>query len=74
VFAVMCSLIGAFYYLRVIKMAYFDEPEDSTVLSTGTFATRGVMSINGLLIIGLGILPGGLIALCERVITQSLVF
>jgi NADH-quinone oxidoreductase subunit N len=55
-------------------MAYFDEPEDGMVLSTGTFATRGVMSINGLLIIGLGILPGGLIALCERVITQSLVF
>ncbi|HEX7387319.1 MAG TPA: NADH-quinone oxidoreductase subunit NuoN [Castellaniella sp.] len=74
VFAVMCSLIGAFYYLRVVKMAYFDEPEDGVVLGTGTFATRTVMSLNGLLVIGLGILPGALIALCERVITQSLVF
>ncbi|CAM5200820.1 NADH-quinone oxidoreductase subunit N OS=Castellaniella defragrans OX=75697 GN=nuoN PE=3 SV=1 [Castellaniella defragrans] len=70
----MCSLIGAFYYLRVVKMAYFDEPEDGVVLGSGTFATRTVMSLNGLLVIGLGILPGGLIALCERVITQSLVF
>ncbi len=74
VFAVMCSLIGAFYYLRVVKMAYFDEPEDGVIVSAGTFATRSVMSINGLLVIGLGILPGSLIALCVRVIEQSLVF
>lgn len=74
VFAVMMSLIGAFYYLRVVKMAYFDEPEDGVTLNAGTVATRGVMSINGLLVIGLGILPGGLMALCINVIQQSLHF
>ncbi|CAM5189669.1 NADH-quinone oxidoreductase subunit N OS=Castellaniella defragrans OX=75697 GN=nuoN PE=3 SV=1 [Castellaniella denitrificans] len=74
VFAVMCSLIGAFYYLRVVKTAYFDEPEDSVTLGSGTLATRGVMSINGLLVIGLGILPGGLMSLCVDVIRQSLAF
>ncbi|MFV0283101.1 MAG: NADH-quinone oxidoreductase subunit NuoN [Castellaniella sp.] len=74
VFAVMCSLIGAFYYLRVVKTAYFDEPEDHVKLGSGTLATRGVMSLNGLLVIGLGILPGGLMSLCVDVIRQSLTF
>lgn len=74
VFAVMCSLIGAFYYLRVVKTAYFDEPEDNVTLGAGTLATRGVMSLNGLLVIGLGILPGGLMSLCVDVIRQSLNF
>src|SRR5690606_33536229 len=74
VLAVLCSLIGAFYYLRVVKTAYFDEPEDGVTLGTGTLATRGVMSLNGLLVIGLGILPGGLMTLCVDVIRQSLAF
>ncbi|CAM5780492.1 NADH-quinone oxidoreductase subunit NuoN [Castellaniella caeni] len=74
VFAVMMSLIGAFYYLRVVKMAYFDEPEDGVELSSGTAVTRSVMSLNGLLVIGLGVMPGGLMALCIDVIRQSLVF
>lgn len=74
VFAVMMSLIGAFYYLRVIKTAYFDEPDDTVTLGSGTVATRGIMSLNGLLVIGLGILPGGLMALCISVIQQSLRF
>ena len=74
VFAVLCSLIGAFYYLRVVKTAYFDEPDDDVTLGTGTLATRGVMSLNGLLVIGLGILPGGLMTLCVDVIRQSLAF
>ncbi|WP_298013767.1 NADH-quinone oxidoreductase subunit NuoN [uncultured Castellaniella sp.] len=74
VFAVLMSVIGAFYYLRVVKMAYFDEPDDGVTLSSGTTVTRGVMSLNGLLVIGLGILPGGLMALCINVIQQSLRF
>lgn len=74
VIAVMFSLIGCFYYLRVVKMAYFDEPEDNITIGSGSVATRSVMSLNGLLIIGLGILPGGLMALCVNVINNSLVF
>jgi len=74
VFAVLMSVIGAFYYLRVVKAAYFDEPEDGVTLGAGSVATRGVMSLNGLLVIGLGILPGGLMTLCVDVIQQSLRF
>jgi NADH-quinone oxidoreductase subunit N len=74
VIAVMLSLIGAFYYLRVVKMAYFDEPDSDVTLGSGTMMTRGVMSLNGLLVIGLGIMPGGLMTLCVQVINQSLKF
>jgi len=58
----------------VVKVAYFDEPEDGVTLDSGTIATRSVMSINGLLVIGLGILPGGLMTLCVQVIQRSLTF
>jgi NADH-quinone oxidoreductase subunit N len=120
--AVMFSLIGAFYYLRIVKMAYFDDPvpaaatggaspelhQDRAVDAvaarasaaqgvtsrpragelprgevpyTGArpavgnrFASSGLMSLNGLLIIGLGILPGGLMAICIKVLESSLSF
>lgn len=74
VVAVMFSLIGAFYYLRVVKMAYFDEPEGELVPVNNGVITSGLMSINGLLIIVLGVLPGGLMALCVSVIEGSLKF
>lgn len=74
VVAVMFSLIGAFYYLRVVKMAYFDEPEGEIESINNGAITTGVMSINGLLIIVLGVLPGGLMALCISVIEGSLKF
>lgn len=74
VFAVIMSLIGAFYYLRVVKMAYFDEPEGQVQpLSIGALP-KGIMSINGLAILVLGIVPGGLMALCIRAIETSLSF
>ncbi len=74
VIAVMFSLIGAFYYIRVVKMAYFDEPEGESVAINNGVITSSLMSVNGLLIIGLGVLPGGLMALCVRVIETSLKF
>lgn len=74
VVAVMLSLVGAFYYLRIVKMAYFDEPEGELMPINNGIVTSGLMSVNGLLIIGLGILPGGLMALCIRVIESSLIF
>ncbi|OXR50425.1 NADH-quinone oxidoreductase subunit N [Pusillimonas sp. T2] len=74
VVAVVFSLIGAFYYLRVVKMAYFDEPEGEVhPVPTGTVSS-GLMSLNGLAILVLGILPGGLMALCVSVIDSSLGF
>lgn len=71
VFAVLMSLIGAFYYLRVIKLMYMDEPDDITPL-VGESDHRLLLSINGLLLLGLGIMPQPLIDLCTASIAQSL--
>jgi NADH-quinone oxidoreductase subunit N len=71
VFAVMMSLIGAFYYLRVVKVMYFDAPITATTVSAGT-DVRVVLSLNGALILILGILPGGLMALCAKAIVSTL--
>lgn len=61
--AVLFSVIGAFYYLRIVKLMYFDQPEDTHPLAAG-FDMRVAMSANGLAILGLGIFPGALLALC----------
>jgi NADH-quinone oxidoreductase subunit N len=71
VFAVMMSLIGAFYYLRVIKVMYFDAPITAGNVVAGV-DVRVVLCLNGALIILLGLLPGGLMALCARSILQML--
>lgn len=71
VFAVLVSLVGAFYYLRVIKVMYFDEPTSSAIISA-PLDVRAVLSINGALVLLLGLLPGGLMALCARAIVQML--
>lgn len=71
VIAVLLSLIGAYYYLRVVKVMYFDEPTDATPVVAGGEA-RALLSANAAAVLVLGILPGGLMALCARVITQSL--
>ena len=71
VFAVMMSLVGAFYYLRVVKVMYFDEPltVSSVVASTGV---RLVLGVNGALVLLLGIFPAGLMALSAQSILQML--
>jgi len=74
VVAVMFSLIGAFYYLRVVKVAYFDEPEEHAAPIQASRAQCGLMSANGAFILLLGILPGGLMALCVQTIASSLSF
>jgi NADH-quinone oxidoreductase subunit N len=61
--AVFFSIIGLFYYLRIIKLMYFDEPEDNHALQCST-DMRYVLSGNGLIILALGIYPAGLMALC----------
>ncbi|MFZ9297127.1 MAG: NADH-quinone oxidoreductase subunit NuoN [Hylemonella sp.] len=71
VFAVIMSLIGAFYYLRVVKVMYFDEPITATRVSAPS-DVRLVLSLNGLLVLGLGLLPGGLMALCAEAIVRML--
>lgn len=67
-FAVLMSLIGAFYYLRVVKVMYFDPPTQTAPIQAGADA-RSVLSLNGALVLVLGILPGGLMTLCAQAIT-----
>ena len=71
VFAVIMSLIGAFYYLRLVKVMYFDAPTQTAEIEAGLDA-RSVLSLNGALVLLLGILPGGLMALCAQAVAALL--
>ena len=71
VFAVVMSLIGAFYYLRVVKVMYFDAPLTATSVSA-PLDVRFVLTLNGALVLVLGLLPGGLMALCADAIVRAL--
>ena len=71
VFAVMMSLVGAFYYLRVIKVMYFDQPTSSAPITAST-DVRVVLCINGALVLLLGLFPSGLMTLCLQAIIKSL--
>jgi NADH-quinone oxidoreductase subunit N len=64
---VVFSVIGAFYYLRVIKLMYFDDCEDPSALEGG-WDLRIVLSINGLALLALGLFPDTLIAICSWVL------
>ncbi|MDP3606042.1 MAG: NADH-quinone oxidoreductase subunit NuoN [Polaromonas sp.] len=71
VFAVMMSLVGAFYYLRVVKVMYFDAPNPGMPTAIHAPAdARVVLSINGALVLLLGIMPGGLMTLCTQAIAS----
>ena len=71
VFAVVMSLIGAFYYLRVVKVMYFDAPVQTAAIQA-PLDVRVVLTLNGALLFVLGLLPGGLMALCSEAILRSL--
>lgn len=71
IFAVVMSLIGAFYYLRVVKVMYFDKPV-STATVSAPWDVRAVLTVNGALVLILGIVPGGLMALCADAIVRAL--
>ena len=71
VFAVLMSLIGAFYYLRLVKVMYFDE----TIEVEPILRSRGVtalLAFNGAAVLGFGLLPGGLMAMCRDAIIKAL--
>jgi NADH-quinone oxidoreductase subunit N len=69
--AVLFSVIGAFYYLRIIKLMYFDAPlDEKPVKAEGDMAM--LMSTNGLAVLALGLLPQPLMALCAYAIQRSL--
>ncbi len=72
VVAVMFSLIGAFYYLRVVKMLYFDAPKVDAPAMTPAFDIQALLSANGLAVLALGILPQPLITLCTYAMQMTL--
>jgi NADH-quinone oxidoreductase subunit N len=71
VVAVLFSLVGAFYYLRVVKVMYFDAPLDTHPIAPYG-DVRALMSVNGLAVIALGLTPGALLAICQHAIQLSL--
>jgi NADH-quinone oxidoreductase subunit N len=71
VLAVMLSLVGAFYYLRLVKVMYFEDPVDTHPVVAPN-DVRVVLSLNGAAVLFFGILPGGLMALCSQAILKAL--
>jgi NADH-quinone oxidoreductase subunit N len=71
VVAVLFSLIGAFYYLRIVKLMYFDAPESHVPISIQP--DNGLLiSLNGLAVLALGIMPGTFMSVCTVAVQQSL--
>ena len=71
IFAVLMSLLAAFYYLRVVKVMYFDEPITASTVSAGA-DVRVVLFINAALLVFIGLFPSGLMALCAKAIVATL--
>jgi NADH-quinone oxidoreductase subunit N len=69
--AVMFSLIGAFYYLRVVKTMWFDEAVDASPIAV-PMDMRVALSINGVAIVVLGLVPGGLLGACMHAMSKTL--
>ena len=67
VVGVVFSIIGAFYYLRIVKLMYFDKPEDTSPLNPNV-EMRMALSLNSLAILYLGVFPGSLLAICQAAI------
>jgi NADH-quinone oxidoreductase subunit N len=66
--AAMASVIGVFYYLRIVKLMYFDAPGELPAGASGAKSVRAVLALNGLAVLALGVVPNALIQLCARVI------
>ena len=73
VLAVITSLFGAFYYLRIVKLMYFDDPLDTTPIQADT-CNRALLALNGLAVLVLGIVPDPLLKVCLQAITHTLTF
>ena len=71
IIAVIASLIGAFYYLRVVKVMYFDEPAHEHSVSGSGFA-KGILSVNTILVLAIGIVPASLMSICLDAMRRTL--
>ncbi len=73
VIAVLLSLIGAYYYLRIIKVIWFDEPVHQHSAESGDhLLAHGVLVANGTMVLMLGLVPSGLMAMCRDAIVRAL--
>jgi NADH-quinone oxidoreductase subunit N len=70
VIAVLASLVGAFYYLRVVKVMYFSDAEEGA-LAMPSRGEMALLSINALAILVLGALPSAILALCVKAVQTS---
>jgi len=70
VFAVLMSLIGAFYYLRVVKVMWFDEPQQSAAIVQPQGVTA-LLALNGAAVLVFGLFSGGLMAVCRDAIQRT---
>jgi NADH-quinone oxidoreductase subunit N len=68
ILAASMSVVGAFYYLRVIKLMYFDDPQGSLPATAATAGVRFALALNAAAVLALGLLPGPLLDLCARLI------
>lgn len=71
VVAVLFSLIGAFYYLRVVKLMYFDDPVDATPICAPVNMTF-LLSLNGIAVAAFGLFPDAIMTMCTAVLLRSL--
>ncbi|WP_374565272.1 NADH-quinone oxidoreductase subunit NuoN [Ideonella sp.] len=72
VIAVLLSMIGAYYYLRLVKVMYFDEPAGGAVPVESRGGVGVLLACNGAAALVLGLLPDGLMALCRDVVVRAL--
>ena len=70
IFAVLFSLIGAFYYLRVVKLMYFDAPTN-TAAPAAPLGFRLLLSANGLAVAVFGIFPDSIVSICTNALLRS---
>jgi NADH-quinone oxidoreductase subunit N len=70
VVAVLLSLVGAYYYLRIVKTMFFDEPVDRSPIQ-GDVATTVLLALNGLAMLGFGLLPDGLMTVCRDAVVKA---
>ena len=64
---VFFSIIGVYYYLRIVKLMYFDKPTDDTPLTAG-LDTRIALSVNGLMMLALGMFPAAILSICAAAV------
>jgi NADH-quinone oxidoreductase subunit N len=71
VLAVLMSLVGAFYYLRIVKVMFFDDSTDNVQIESSS-AVRVFLSVNVFSLAVLGMFPGFLMQVCVVVVQASL--